>query len=370
MNFTAATYNNINPVVFCGGAAVVDGEGFCCEPKAQAKNARSLPTENVDYEKLQYYYHSDHLGSASYITNLDGEVVQHVEYVPFGEVFLEERNNTWNTPFLFNGKELDEETGLYYYGARYYNPRISLWYGVDPLAEKRPHMSPYNYCSWNPIMKIDPDGMDEWELNKKGEEVNRIKNEKHDSFHIVETDEDGKIVEDEDGNSKRIASSKPQKAGTVEKVTKPSVTVKGKPETLTQFHIKGDDAAKEIFEFLGDNYTESKGRPIEWTHAKIGKDAQEKNIIGTHHNGESTAVGTFLRENNYTLREVNHNHPSGVNLPSKGDVANAEEYYKANSNIKLGIYYPGLGYRSYNRNSTPYAEVRRGGKVISVMPIH
>ncbi len=138
----------------------VDGAGFCCEPKTQAKNARSLPTENVDYEKLQYYYHSDHLGSASYITNLDGEVVQHIEYVPFGEVFLEERNNTWNTPFLFNGKELDEETGLYYYGARYYNPRISLWYGVDPLAEKYPSMSPYNYCANNPVMFIDPDGRD------------------------------------------------------------------------------------------------------------------------------------------------------------------------------------------------------------------
>ncbi len=138
----------------------VDGEGFCCEPKAQAKNARSLPTENVDYEKLQYYYHPDHLGSASYITNLDGEVVQHIEYVPFGEVFIEERNNTWNTPFLFNGKELDEETGLYYYGARYYNPRISLWYGVDPLFDKYPAHSPYCYTMNNPVMLIDPDGKD------------------------------------------------------------------------------------------------------------------------------------------------------------------------------------------------------------------
>ncbi len=136
----------------------VDGEGFCCEPKAQAKNARSLPTENVDYEKLQYYYHPDHLGSASYITNLDGEVVQHIEYVPFGEVFLEERNNTWNTPFLFNGKELDEETGLYYYGARYYNPRISLWYGVDPMAEKT--MTPYAYCYNSPVRLVDPNGED------------------------------------------------------------------------------------------------------------------------------------------------------------------------------------------------------------------
>ncbi len=48
----------------------VDGEGFCCEPQTKSRNARSLPTQNVDYEKLQYYYHSDHLGSASYITIL------------------------------------------------------------------------------------------------------------------------------------------------------------------------------------------------------------------------------------------------------------------------------------------------------------
>ncbi len=148
----------------------VDGAGFCCEPTPQL---RSLPTENVNYERLQYYYHSDHLGSASYITNLDGEVVQHIEYVPFGEVFIEERNNTWNTPYLFNGKELDEETGLYYYGARYYNPRISLWYGVDPVAEKYPNFSPYCYTMNNPVMLIDPDGMEidegskkEWERQK------------------------------------------------------------------------------------------------------------------------------------------------------------------------------------------------------------
>ena len=62
---------------------------------------------NDDYERMQFYYHPDYLGSSSYITNLDGEVSQHIEYVPFGEVFIEERNNTWNTPYLFNAKELD-----------------------------------------------------------------------------------------------------------------------------------------------------------------------------------------------------------------------------------------------------------------------
>ena len=69
-----------------------------------------------DYGRLTAIIYPDHLGSSSCITNLDGEVSQHIEYVPFGEVFIEERNNTWNTPYLFNAKEFDEETGLYYYG--------------------------------------------------------------------------------------------------------------------------------------------------------------------------------------------------------------------------------------------------------------
>ena len=49
-------------------------------------------------------------------------------------VDVEERNNIWNTPYIFNAKEFDEETGLYYYyyGARYYDPRLSLWINVDP----------------------------------------------------------------------------------------------------------------------------------------------------------------------------------------------------------------------------------------------
>ena len=117
---------------------------------------------NDDYEKMQFYYHPDHLGSSSYITNLDGEVTQHIEYVPFGEVFIEERNDTWNTPYLFNAKEFDEETGMYYYGARYYEPRLSLWMGTDIIEEKHPDISSYCFVFNNPIKLIDSNGMD-WE---------------------------------------------------------------------------------------------------------------------------------------------------------------------------------------------------------------
>ena len=146
----------------------VDGQGFCCDDGSpEAAQARALALENNfqdpdAYEKLQFYYHPDHLGSSSYITNLDGEVVQHIEYVPFGEVFIEERNSIWNTPYLFNAKEFDEETGLYYYGARYYDPHLSLWMSTDALKEKVPNVSSYAYTENNPITYVDPDGNFRW----------------------------------------------------------------------------------------------------------------------------------------------------------------------------------------------------------------
>ena len=122
--------------------------------------ASTTSSSTDNYEEYSYYIHSDHLGSSSYITDTDGEVSQHVEYVPFGEVFIEELSSSakLNTPFLFNGKELDEETGLYYYGARYYDPRTSLWLSTDPMELKYPNVSTYCYTRNNPINAIDPNG--------------------------------------------------------------------------------------------------------------------------------------------------------------------------------------------------------------------
>ena len=62
------------------------------------------------------------------------------------------------TEYKFNGKEKDEETGLYYYGARYYTPDLSIWLSVDPLSDERPNLSPFSYCQNNPVILIDPTG--------------------------------------------------------------------------------------------------------------------------------------------------------------------------------------------------------------------
>lgn len=106
-----------------------------------------------------YWYHPDHLGSSSYITNTSGEISQHMEYLPFGETLVEEHLNSHNSPFKFNGKEYDAETGNYYMSARYYSQKYNLMLSVDPASELYPGVSPYIFALQNPVRFIDPTGM-------------------------------------------------------------------------------------------------------------------------------------------------------------------------------------------------------------------
>ena len=122
---------------------------------APERSAGSLPA----WETGRFFHHPDHLGSSSRVTDRNGKVVQAVEYVPFGEVFLDLRDSDWSTPYLFNAKELDGETGLYYYGARYYDPRLCLWLSTDPLGELYPSFTCYGFTNCNPLRFIDPTGM-------------------------------------------------------------------------------------------------------------------------------------------------------------------------------------------------------------------
>src|SRR5690606_1704926 len=73
----------------------------------------------------------------------------------------------YDNKYKFNGKELDEATGMYYYGARYYDPRISIFVSADPLAEQAPSWTPYRYRFNNPIMFTDPTGLFETKAEAK-----------------------------------------------------------------------------------------------------------------------------------------------------------------------------------------------------------
>ncbi len=112
-------------------------------------------------ERDQFFYHSDHLGSSSFITNINGAAVQHLQYLPFGETYVDQRHDSpYNTPYKFSGKEKDDETQYSYFGARYYDSDLSVWLSVDPLSDKYYSTSPFMYCIGNPLKLIDPNGMD------------------------------------------------------------------------------------------------------------------------------------------------------------------------------------------------------------------
>ena len=116
-----------------------------------------ISADTTNTEEI-FFYHSDHLGSTSYITDDHANITQYDAYLPYGELLVDEHSSSEDLPYKFNGKQFDEETGLYYYGARYMNPITSLWYGVDPLAEKLPLTSVYSYCMANPIKLVENDG--------------------------------------------------------------------------------------------------------------------------------------------------------------------------------------------------------------------
>ena len=109
--------------------------------------------------RREKYYHTDHLGSATLITDDAADVVQQIAYLPYGEDWVDVRHHGYfGSAYKFNGKEKDDETGYSYYGTRYYTDRLSIWLSVDPLSDKYPHLSPYAYCADNPVLYVDPDG--------------------------------------------------------------------------------------------------------------------------------------------------------------------------------------------------------------------
>ncbi len=131
-----------------------------------------------------YFYHPDHLGSSSYVTTINGKLFEHLQYFPSGETWVQEKSNTQHTPYLYSAKELDEETGLYYYGARYYDPRTSVWQSPDPLFMDRPargirepqFYNLYAFAQNNPVKFIDPNGLDV--IIAVGADPKKKKNEK------------------------------------------------------------------------------------------------------------------------------------------------------------------------------------------------
>ncbi len=106
-----------------------------------------------------YYYHPDHLGSSSIVTDDTGNKSEEIYYYPFGGT--RQDTGAVSVKHKFTGQELDDETGLYYYGARYYDPQLGRFISPDSIVQAPfdpQTLNRYSYCRNNPVIYIDPSG--------------------------------------------------------------------------------------------------------------------------------------------------------------------------------------------------------------------
>jgi RHS repeat-associated protein len=115
------------------------------------------------------YFVKDHLGSVRITFSQDSTVILNAQdYYPFGETMRVLPGNPYQNRYKFTEKERDLETGYDYFGARYYDSELGRWLSVDPLADKYPGWSPYNYCMNNPLKYVDQDGNEPITLTTAG----------------------------------------------------------------------------------------------------------------------------------------------------------------------------------------------------------
>src|SRR5690554_2134501 len=126
---------------------------------------KKLTTPTTVYEDKQYFYVTDHLGSSAWVTDRTCFILQHIQYLPFGEIFINQETTArrFENDFKFLGKELDRETGYTKTDNRYYWANAGIFLSVDPLCDERPWITPFNYAQNNPIGRKDPTGLlDDW----------------------------------------------------------------------------------------------------------------------------------------------------------------------------------------------------------------
>jgi len=203
--------------------------------------------------------------------------------------------NTAILGLLFTGKEKDSETGYYYFGARYYNSDLSLWLSVDPMSDQNPNISPYHYCHWNPMRIVDPDGRDDWEVDKLGQLHWKSRSDKD-----VIRSSSGESITVKDGVLNRGQSYTKNNNG------------------YLLLNFGGDSKnADEVFRFLADN-TDVEFSLIGYADSKMG-DESNKFVLtssfdeGGDYTGTEQAYGYALEG---TLRDHSHNHPNGNMQPS------------------------------------------------------
>ena len=266
-------------------------------------SAGRIVRENTDDGSPTYkvqHYLRDHLGSVRSVIDGDtGAVVETNDYYPFGKRItpppvaepVEATSQSATSPnrWLFSGKEsqsfLYANIPLLDFGARMYNPTIARWTTSDPMSEKYYGISPYAYCLGNPISIIDPNGMDIWTMDEKGNVVWVKESDDHRLYYM---NNDGLLSDDYVSVSDRSI---------LDDLTKTEAKVDGGAKVSSHTSKTGINDIFKVFKFASDK------TKVEWAVHRNG----DTYTIGTGHNSYSASSWE-----DYTNGKPNatvHSHP-------------------------------------------------------------
>jgi len=261
------------------------------------------------------------------------------------------QDSTFDSRCKFTTKELDNETNYTYFGARYYDSDLSIWLSVDPLASKHPDYTPYAYCYNNPVVYVDPFGLDTVLFNKRGKFQTPLPGGDENSDTYVR-------VSDKEFESNKISYNK---KGELKGRHKNMQIDKRFRESMTQsgdsyiFEAGGNNKSKAIFEFFAKNTI------VEWAHL-IYEDHNSLDVTcetsTDHKEGYVTFnIPTDLKKGSYTLVDLRHSHPNG--WISETD-RYTHQYYNSKGPVKSYV----LKYGQYFQDN----EVRSSNEKYPVVP--
>ena len=287
-----------------------------CAVTSAGRIVRENTADGSSTYKVQHYLR-DHLGSVRAVIDGDtGTVIEASDYYPFGKriqvtapvsepvggsqyasepavapvapatsVASTSSPNRWH----FSGKEsqsfLYANIPLLDFGARMYNPTIARWTTADPLSEKYYGISPYVYCLGNPISIIDPNGMDIWTMDEKGNVVWVKESDDHRLYYM---NNDGLLSDDYVSVSDRSI---------LDDLTKTEAKVDGGAKVSSHTSKSGINDIFKVFKFASDK------TKVEWAVHRNG----DTYTIGTGHNSYSASSWE-----DYTNGKPNatvHSHP-------------------------------------------------------------
>ena len=287
----------------------------------------------------RYFYHPDHLGSSSWVTDNAGKAIQHLHYLPFGEDWVEQRTTSWCAPYTFSAKEKDVETGYSYFGARYYDSGLSIWLSVDPMSDNTPFATPYAYCANNPLKFVDPTGMvygdyysrtGEW-LGNDGIDDNKIylQDDNGTTFYTPTgtsfTEVGGLIIQNriEEGADYTISEFKTvggeiSVSGYMLEPAGPSTTVANQDKRIPEgvYDVDSYSSAKFPDNFILSNEDVSKDRKILYHTGNTGSETSGCNLPGSS-KGEGRVNGS--KDKMSQLRSFIHSVGNLVNSNSNGN---------------------------------------------------